>query len=981
MTEQFRIAPRPQVGGGAKGAPQVAVAAQPGNYVSALPAPNAELQGLVEGLSALNPALAQFAQQRAAEGHRDAALEGAAAAQRAEAPRDALTGAPLSVPSGVPPAYGESFLGAMREGLAQRTAVQNKLEAAKEYFNVKDDDGFNVTQWLAEKRQGALAGITDPRAQAIIGQHFTQLEADIAQEAERERIKRAEEVKVETASLWAADMFTPDLDSKRLYENFGVFQERAKALHITKKEASQYLLLQLTGQSSKLGGAPELFEVFDVKDAEGYSLGERNPALAAHVAQAKEAAKRHRDGALQKANEHANAKILARYETDIDDNPASVTMDRLLNDFTEFGALGSAKEVASMWGRAQDKLRAQAGTQQLATFFDKGELWRLEPGQQNKIMDARMGGLIEELSAANRDNDLGRVAGIGARVLQLHTKGGATVPFDQLKGFVKHLVTTLPDKEGPNTAFGAAAELYKALSGAPQYRSEYFGDDVSKVLDGYIAASNAGTDSKTAYVQAYQAVSPEAKKAAEDYVNTPEFKKRMAGEARKWVEGSSRWPRILGGNGRPENVSVVGAAVSTEMRSWRARNPFATDEQAEDYAEQWTAKNFVLDTTSNVAVKMPPGYSAPAVQEALSAFSAEAAKRLALGSRTDVHWVVQYVPVGDQGDYHAVAFNGSASQVIGPVSLRTLLAAQRAKKVLSEQENAALGAMRAGLRSGQLPAIDPQLLAKAEALGVLRADERRTYKDAAQRQLMDRLNGIPKMTLGQPSFDNLQFVPGRGNKVDNALTARVARELMADTRMGMTAYHQSYAASLISMGEGVMLETYEDPAQGAGRNIGMGYNLTANAATAPADLKRAGVPDERIREVLDGKRRLEPDQAKRLLLVALPRYEKQVQEVAEATSPGLWNRMTPAQKAVMIDVAWQVGSADKFKQAWGALAANDMPRFADETKVFYTDRSGAKKEDTRRNNLRASMLAGLSHWEATVEKYGALPSSKLESLK
>jgi GH24 family phage-related lysozyme (muramidase) len=146
-----------------------------------------------------------------------------------------------------------------------------------------------------------------------------------------------------------------------------------------------------------------------------------------------------------------------------------------------------------------------------------------------------------------------------------------------------------------------------------------------------------------------------------------------------------------------------------------------------------------------------------------------------------------------------------------------------------------------------------------------------------------------------------------------------------------------------------------------------------------ADLRRAQVPEERIQAVIDGKADLTKDQAQRLLQVSLPRYETQVKEVANATSPGLYDRMTPQQKAVMLDVAWQVGSTDQFKKAWAALASGDMASFTNETKVFFTDRSGEKKEDTRRNNLRASMLSGLSHWEATVSKFGSLPSNKLQA--
>ena len=66
-------------------------------------------------------------------------------------------------------------------------------------------------------------------------------------------------------------------------------------------------------------------------------------------------------------------------------------------------------------------------------------------------------------------------------------------------------------------------------------------------------------------------------------------------------------------------------------------------------------------------------------------------------------------------------------------------------------------------------------------------------------------------------------------------------------------------------------------------------------------------------------------------------------------------------------------------KAWAALASNDQQAFTQETKVFYTDRSGERKEDTRRGNLRAAMLAGLSFWDQSVMQFGNLPGSKLDA--
>ena len=69
----------------------------------------------------------------------------------------------------------------------------------------------------------------------------------------------------------------------------------------------------------------------------------------------------------------------------------------------------------------------------------------------------------------------------------------------------------------------------------------------------------------------------------------------------------------------------------------------------------------------------------------------------------------------------------------------------------------------------------------------------------------------------------------------------------------------------------------------------------------------------------------------------------------------------------------------QFKKAWASLVSGDAAAFTEETKVYYTDRAGNRKEDTRRNALRASLLSSVGHWVSTVREYGSLPTTKLQA--
>jgi len=989
MSDVTRITARPQMRDQA-GTPELRPAAQMHGFAVANIQPNRELVGLINGLSAFNPALTQMEQDQKEE-WKNTAL---ANSQKVEQPRDALTGEPTPIPENVPRAYGRLYQATYNEGLAQRVAIDNKADIARKYHDLKNSPDFDPAAFLAQERQAALAGIADPRAQAIIGQHFSQLEGDVQADVEGRRVQQISEANKQTFNSMLTDAVSGVDTPAQAHTNFGVLQERGVALGISRAEATQALMFHLVGKSNSMGGAPELFEMFNEKDASGKTLLDYNPGLAQHIQQAKEHAQHLRDKDLDEKAMATNAQTLAKYEDDIANNPASVTMERLINDMTPHGAVRSPQDAAHKWSRAQEALRKQQATLLGVEMFHNGELWRLEPGKQNQIMDAQMGGAMEVLAQASKSGDTAAVGAVADQVLRMHSQSGATVPFDQLKNYLSHFVTTSPSKSGPTPGFMAVAELYKAMSAAPKYRDYYFNEDISHVIEAYNGALR-GSPPDIAYAQAYQSTSPEAKAAGEAYIKTPEFQKILNNEAEKWVAGSSMdWLKIFGKAGRPTNMDVIGKDLEREMKGWRSKNPYMSTKAGSQYAERWLGENYVIDGSTGAAVKVPSGYSSPAVQQAISEHSSNLTKEMSLGDRSDAKWGVEYLPEGTEGMLRPVLTNGMDRHPLQPVSIQQLLDNSTARNKFTSDESAQLGALRTAVQEGKpIPNIDTKLLAKAELLGgfkisklgIERSDTKTiaAIRAASEKQMLEQINSVPQISMGKVSFDNLQFIPTKGTtKVDNSLTAQVSRDFFTSQAAGLGGVHMDYAASLISMGEGVVLRAYDDPARGAGKNIGMGYNLNANANTARSDLKRAMVPEDQIEGVINGTASLTPDQAKRLLtVVALPRYEKQVRDVAESTHPGLWNRMKPEQKAVMIDIAWQTGNPDKYKKAWRALASRNDGDFSDEIKSFYTDQGGARKEDTRRGNLRAAMLSGVAQWQAVVERFGSIPSSKLAALK
>lgn len=932
MNESQINAPRPQVRKETSPVRQ-AVVAQPGHYTAAAPAIDGELAGLVHGLSALNPALARLGTVQAEHRAAEDAEKGRAYAQTVENPREAIAGGPIQAPTVLPSAVSDSFRMSMREQLAHRAAIGMKEAALTEFNTAKDSPDFDSKAWLVEQRKKALAGIADPSTVSIVGRHFNELDALVGAEVRRATLQKAEEVKHATLTQMAADMFTVDMGPAAITATYPRFVEEARRAGYSLKESAHLLFTQVSSMSNKRGGAPELFDVFERKDHEGLTLTARNPQLAPAIEQARKHARAQAERAMSDAAEQGNARVLMQLDDDIRERPETITPDRLVSLMTTHGPIRTPGQAAALYARAQEAHHGRLATQALAANFDNGTLFWLDPDEQSKVLDLRLGGTVQKLVQSVQAGDQQGIQTTAAMLLNAHSRSGATIPVPSVARLTKTLVSNLPNPQGATPTFKAAAELYKAMSADPTYRAMYFSEVASKVLEGYTKSIASGSDEKSAYVHAYQSVSPEANAAADAYVNSSDFQKKLTSDVRKYVEGSSWVPKLLGGNGRPQNTAAIGIAVADAVRNFRSSNPYATDEQAEEFVEKWTAQNFVLDTTTGNAVKVPPGMGGRAAQEAFSAYSKKVHDALKLGSRSEAEWSVQYIPAGTEGRFQVVAFNGMATQSLGTVSLDTLLTAERARRVLSREELRQLGAMREGMRAGKLADIPPELLAKAEALNAIKPAESKAYRAAAQKQLAERLQAVPRLSFGAPSFEGLQL-DSKPVRVDNQLTGRVALEFAASPMFSPATQHQGLAASLIAMGEGVVLHAYEDPASGAGRNIGMGYNLKANEKNVHDDLKRAGVPPERVGDVLQGRAQLTTEQAKRLLQVSMPRYEKQVHDIAEATSPGLWARMTPAQKAVMIDVAWQTGTPEKFKKAWEAVAANDPTALTNETKVF-----------------------------------------------
>lgn len=947
-------------------------------------APAGDLDGLMRGLSQFNSELGQYTDQsvqmeRDKRAHNtQLAAEAAAAAADASSPEAVQKAVAADVPAGVPAAYGSVFKESLGALLVDRHAVKAKTEWAAAYEEASKAPDFDAESFIAQQRQKSLAGLTDPGLAGRMSKHLSEMEGAVRTAAEKDRLKKLDEAR--ETGLYSAlqENLRPDMTPEQQGEQFYKYSPMWEALGFSKKDLANRLFIRTSQLSDQMGGNPQVFDVFNTVDPKtGQTILSMNPDLALHVDQARQAAKLKNQKMLEEAAGPQNMLTLDSLHSKAE--KGELTPDDVLQNFGKLQAVQTPEQGVALLHMARKAREKLAGDADLMAAYDTGILGRYKPEDQKKVLEAKLGGAITEAWKRAVSGDGKAMGQLSALILAEQSRSKSTVPVDAIERLVSSSLSTVQNPTGVTPEFASMAALYRGLSADPKYREMYFKPDEDQLMRAYLRQTDAGSDPNAAYKAAYQSISPEAKEAADKFAKTPEFQKKLQGVV-KDVTGMTWWNKYVPFTAMPANSLVVQTAAADEARQFLASHPYADPKEIGEHLSTWTSRNFVFDKNSGTAVRVPAGAADDTMQEALTAYSKKVAEVYRLKDRNDGDWKVQFRSVGDGNTSHVVLSNGSAEQMIGTIPLATLRAAHVADQSATEQDRAFFGTVQNQMRAGKLDLTyleqNMPALAKARALDLLPKSTLDAIDKARLDQAKQMVDSIPKLTMPTPTLENLAVVPHRAVKVDNKLTAQVALSFLGPNARD----DLSLAASLTTMGEAVVLKASPDPAKDAGNNLGMGYNLKANVKNASSDLLRAGVSADKVEAVIRGDAQLTPQQAQKLLLVSLPRYQRQAMDTAEDTAPGLWKRMTPGQRAVMTDIAWQTGSISQFRKAWRALEAGDSSAFAQETKVFFTNAKGQRTEDKRRSELRAAMLNGDSAWLSTIQKYGSFPSNALDAV-
>lgn len=876
----------------------------------------------------------------------------------------------------------------------QKAATDAGNEAMQEYETRKDDPTFDLNGFLQEKMQTDLNGITNPTALGIYMDHFAKIQAQLQGDFTKHQVDLIHQDRDQNFNSEVSDLVNKwaDHNHPQAFTTADDFMAarsellaRYKAQGKTTPEMSESLLEAVKARSLATNGQNAGFDLFFMKQPEtGKSLYDMNPKLAQAVEQAMTEADHVHDQWMGKQTFIRNQDTVEGFYDAIRRGDYGAVSDEVLNQHRgQYGALGingGHPEAIHAIRAARDA--AMAGNQEVASAledFKHHGATKYKPEVQQKYLQQIVGNEINQVFSTIDDpqafakDDNGKPVGVAneamKRIIGAYTESGSNVPNETLKRLYEQVKFMAPDPNSKDasvpTRFANVAEQYKALkSGAnPGLVNQYFDDDTRAILDYYNNAVDNRKDPNGAFREAFRSSTPEGRKAADDYVNSPAGKQAIANATAGLFtglvnskEGSGYIPNALRTTGihvlgyevsrgsYPKNENLLAQDGATEARDFIRSQPWASQSDINSHMENWALTNFIHDKASNMLIKVPPGQSSKDAMEAFGAFTER------LESQYGKDAGVSYTYLGN-GKYDVRLMNRGDHTVYPQPTFEGIMNAYKYKTHLTPEEDKTWREADTKLRAGTLTQEEAKanapLFTKASALGLL-PDSINQKLQSLQRGPVAPESPITK-AINESGVKPGQIDPKVSRIPDIGDKKPVVEALNKQGDIG---------GVLTALREGVSLRAYNDPARGL--NIGIGYNMDQNKATVDSDFRRAGITFP-VEDIRSGKATITTEQAIRLYRVVQPKYEQWAKDAYEnVAGTGAYDKLAKSEKAVLTDMTYQAGKkvAD-FKTLIGELAKPEHTITGDMLRMFYKDRNTQKlKEDVNSKNLRLHVLTG-----------------------
>lgn len=953
----------------------------------AAPQQDSTLHGLLTGLQTFNPALQEYVNLENQKDATQAFKAGTSAGQLSDAGLiDAQTGGikvpPPSADSRVDPAFNDTFAQGYRNAVGLKIGNQVQTDILSAYQEHKNQDGFDPEKFLHEQVAQHTAGLTDPAIVDQVSKSVATTADSVRKDYAQVQFQRLKETAFGNFSAVADGVLDPTKNPQQMWDGVQQTLEpmRGQMGMMTRPEMADMLLDKINNLSSQAGGRPELFDLFtQFKDPHtGLTLQQMNPKIQSEATRLQ-----------HRALEEQNQRIEQAQQTDFfkrtvaDEEAASQGKQPDINDFVNrIGPLNQFKSASAALGeyrRLQNMADSALQNRQAMYAVSTGTAWALDKKDAQAALDALQEPAVQALTGAASSMQAGDFShhpvvqqALSAIIHSTSQSGRSDLANSKLKGLIDGTVNAEPPRGGePSAQFNIAAALYGGLP--DQIRSLYFDEKAATVFDSYYRDRSTGISPADAMQSAYRAISPEAIKAAREITGDPQWKQRVASTVSNLTTSRlQHWPIVgwiasAAGYGAAVNEQAVDTWAQLELQRYYQRNPNATQDQADQYITGRVRSNFVYDQTNRINVQVPDGQASDASKDAINSYLEAARKKYGvpdeqgfvsrkvtglLGIPPDAYQSVGLIYSKD-GNYQLAAFtNGAPVHKLEDVTFGQIMAQAASQKLLTNDERAAMSTLYTKLVRDRTATTqdlvdNAEVLAKATNLKQINDLMRERISAVREGAFEAGIKNLVQFPTSPASFAGLagSRLTGQGSKIQ----VDQASSFMASG---------SLSAALTAMGEGLVLKATPDPNPRAGNNIGYGYNLNANAGTIADDFRRANIPATSIEGIKAGTVQITPEQAARLLEVSLPRYEARAKQAVDAVDPNLWPALSMPQKAALTDVSYQVGDVGQFHKALGALARKDVAGFQDALKVTYLDKDGNRREDVRRNNLRALMVSG-----------------------
>ena len=943
---------------------------------------NTEIIGLMEGLKDLNPKLNRYLNAVADEDIKKGRLEGHNAGALELNPSKNLDN-PITYPEGVSPAYKKGFNQAYREAVGANLGGQAANDLIQQYKLNRDKEGFNPEQLIKDFTAKEYAGITDPHMLGKMSQLHAEaiksIRTDYRDFVTKQITERAKENSLGALSGMITANLTPQAIADR-YHNEWLPTVMANGT-MTRTEARSALMDTLQATSMRFGGLPELYDAFYEADKSGHVPALRDPKFREAVEKARAVATQQRDAKMT----DADLQAVTRSRVGLEDALRGEKWDELTDDklMQHLGrshrSVFRTDDEFQAFRAKRDKAFDEAAHRRHAdSALNNGTAWGLsEKDQKAALTRATEPYVATLMQYANDPSEEGRAQRNNAirQIAGRTTQAGLVQAEPRLKEYFNSISRAVPEKgAAPTAQFNSAVDAYVTLkAAAPNLIHHYFDEDTRDVLGSFVAAREAGVEPQLALANAYAGVTPEAKARTDALQKDPEFVKKVSNA----VHGvpTSTWRDLFGFKmfgTYPKNEDSMHAPARMEAIRWLRDHPNKGVDDAMKHVEEWTAQNFVYDSHTNNITRVPAGQANPQAAAAIASYT----KSLQARAGKDAEVSLVY----EGNNTYRVVSNKPDALLEPTISFQDIMRREYFNKTLTEQEAGALLSINDKARAGTLSADDVRgnidLIAKARAVGALTPLADAAINRARVAGGMVR-RGVVQSSM-ERLWDSTQGSPYNG--LDNSrLPATADKGAIAQQFLKQGDLY----GALTAMGEGVVLRATNDPGKDAGKNIGLGYNLKANAKNIPEDFRRAGIPAEHTKDIVEGRASITVDQAMRLYQVVRPRYEAIAKDFINSKEPGSWEKLPEQTRAVITDMAYQMGPGhlSQFHTAADAYIKGDLKRAGAASKVHYTTRAGHWVVDEGRHNMRMQMLHGAGVFSNAVQYVSSKPRTLVEAAK